>query len=128
MSVCLSPFSVPPFRPVLSMLRGEVVAVARCYFQFAEDVGWVAARLVYVRVASASHMLSVVSCCPAALDAYKQAGSVAEEALANVRTIASLGGEGYMAQAYTNNLKQAQKTAIKGGLLTGAGKRGLHRD
>ncbi|PHJ24204.1 abc transporter transmembrane region domain-containing protein, partial [Cystoisospora suis] len=55
-----------------------------------------------------------------ALDAYKQAGSVAEEALANVRTIVSLGGEGYMAQAYTDNLQQAQKTAIKGGFLTGA--------
>lgn len=60
-------------------------------------------------------------CWHAALEAYKHAGSVAEEALANVRTIASLGGEAYMANAYAENLKQAQKTAIKGGLLTGAG-------
>ncbi|KYK70413.1 ATP-binding cassette transporter ABC.B1 [Toxoplasma gondii TgCatPRC2] len=53
-------------------------------------------------------------------DAYREAGSVAEEALGNIRTVISLGGEDRLAAAYTERLKRAEKAAIKGGVFTGS--------
>ncbi|PFH33344.1 ATP-binding cassette transporter ABC.B1 [Besnoitia besnoiti] len=59
------------------------------------------------------------------LDAYSSAGRVAEEALRNIRTVASLGVEDQMTRDYASKLKTAERASIKGGIVTGCGVGGL---
>ncbi|GAV01568.1 hypothetical protein RvY_12259 [Ramazzottius varieornatus] len=52
---------------------------------------------------------------------YAQAGSVAEEALSSIRTVAALGAEDRIVAKYTVNLQNAKRTGIKKGFIFGTG-------
>uniref|UniRef100_A0A0G4H968 Bile salt export pump n=1 Tax=Chromera velia CCMP2878 TaxID=1169474 RepID=A0A0G4H968_9ALVE len=51
--------------------------------------------------------------------AYAEAGGVAEEAIQNIRTVASFGGEGRTRQKFADKLGAAEKAGIKGALQAG---------
>ncbi|OQV12032.1 Multidrug resistance protein 1A [Hypsibius exemplaris] len=53
--------------------------------------------------------------------AYAKAGSIAEEALSSVRTVAALGAEARVVEKYTASLEEAKQTGIKKGLTVGIG-------
>jgi len=50
---------------------------------------------------------------------YGKAGSIAQEVLGSIRTVLSFGIHRKLLDTYTENLKSAEKMAIKKGLLTG---------
>jgi ABC-type bacteriocin/lantibiotic exporter with double-glycine peptidase domain len=50
---------------------------------------------------------------------YEKAGSIAQEVLGSIRTVLSFGIHKKLLDSYTENLKSAEKMAIKKGLLTG---------
>lgn len=55
------------------------------------------------------------------LNAYGQAGSVAEEVLGAIRTVVAFGGEKVEVARYTKKLVPAESTGIKRGLWSGVG-------
>ena len=60
-----------------------------------------------------------------ALEAYGKAGSVAEEALSSIRTVAAFGGEKREGALYSEHLQRAQRNGVQIGLLTGVAKGSL---
>jgi len=56
-----------------------------------------------------------------ALEAYVQAGGVAEETLSGIRTVKHFGGEERAAERYNSHLGHAEKAGVKSGTMLGLG-------
>ncbi|XP_076061207.1 ATP-dependent translocase ABCB1-like [Oratosquilla oratoria] len=55
------------------------------------------------------------------LEEYSKAGSIAEEVISSIRTVAAFGGESKEVDRYEQNLVFAKKAGIRRGLVTGVG-------
>uniref|UniRef100_A0AAX7T9E2 Bile salt export pump n=1 Tax=Astatotilapia calliptera TaxID=8154 RepID=A0AAX7T9E2_ASTCA len=82
--------------------------------------GW---KLTLVIIAAspliASLLLSINLLTGMELQAYAKAGSVADEVLSSIRTVAAFGGEKKEVQRYDRNLVSAQRWGIRKGLIVG---------
>uniref|UniRef100_A0A3P9CQM6 Bile salt export pump n=1 Tax=Maylandia zebra TaxID=106582 RepID=A0A3P9CQM6_9CICH len=78
--------------------------------------GW---KLTLVIIAATSLLLSINLLTGMELQAYAKAGSVADEVLSSIRTVAAFGGEKKEVQRYDRNLVSAQRWGIRKGLIVG---------
>lgn len=56
------------------------------------------------------------------IQAYSQAGGIAGEVLASIRTVFAYGGQKKTYERYANELYKAERTGIRKGMAIGAGK------